>query len=294
MIRIIIILLLISSTAYGQIINGSAPYRVRDTSTPAPGWAGPLDTFTARAAYSLRQLKASATNAVIIRRSSDDAELSIGFVNHTFDTASFQSFVGGGSGYVKTWYDQTGNGNNLTNTTTSQQPQLVLSKYGLNPALYLQGSPRHLNVTNFMSGTTPSTMIFAGSVYQDPPAATIGHMVAGNTGADHYPYTDGTIYDAWGSSVRKTAGNPSTSLASLHIYCAISAASDWRNYVNNTSLHTTTSNTVQYGSIFSVGRTISGSYANGWMTELYVFDSALSTTDRNNIHASINAKYSVY
>ena len=47
----------------------------------------------ASAAYSVRQLKASATNCLRVRRDSDNAEQDIGFVNGELDTASLESFV---------------------------------------------------------------------------------------------------------------------------------------------------------------------------------------------------------
>ena len=82
----------------------------------------------AAAAYSLRKLDYTYTGAAIrVRRSSDNAEQNIGFVNNNLDTASLLAFCGAGSGFVTTWYDQSGNSNNLTQTTTSRQPRVILS-----------------------------------------------------------------------------------------------------------------------------------------------------------------------
>jgi hypothetical protein len=86
-----------------------------------------LDEFpNAAAAYSLRLLSSSYTgNCIEVRRSSDNALQNIGFVNGVLDTASLLSFVGAGDGFVRTWYDQSGNGRNLLQTNTSLQPQVV-------------------------------------------------------------------------------------------------------------------------------------------------------------------------
>lgn len=79
-------------------------------------------------AVSLRRISRAYTGAAVrVRRSSDNAEQDIGFKNFAFDTASFSSFVGGGSGYIVTFYDQSGNGNDFTQSTAASQYQLVLT-----------------------------------------------------------------------------------------------------------------------------------------------------------------------
>ncbi len=82
-----------------------------------------LDTYTGAAvAYSLRQLRTAYTGAAIrVRRSSDNAEQNIGFVNNVLDTASLLTFCGAGNGFVTTWYDQSGNANNATQSTAFNQ-----------------------------------------------------------------------------------------------------------------------------------------------------------------------------
>jgi hypothetical protein len=88
-----------------------------------------LDTYSsALEAYSLRLLRtAYAGNAIRVRRSSDNAEQNIGFVNGYLDTSSLLTFVGAGNGFITTWYDQSGNGRNVTQTTAGNQPRIVTS-----------------------------------------------------------------------------------------------------------------------------------------------------------------------
>jgi len=80
--------------------------------------------------YSLRQFTtAEETNAIRVRRSSDDTEQDIGFdANGDLDTTALLAFVGTGgtdNGAVTTFYDQSGNGNDATNATESEQPLVV-------------------------------------------------------------------------------------------------------------------------------------------------------------------------
>ena len=90
-----------------------------------------LDLISAvvAAAYSLRRLYASYTGAAIrVRRSSDGAQADIGFMaNGDLDTVALLAFVGNGSGFVTTWYDQSGNNCHATQTTAANQPRIVTS-----------------------------------------------------------------------------------------------------------------------------------------------------------------------
>jgi hypothetical protein len=87
-----------------------------------------LDTYSgAVGAYSLRKISASYTGyAVRVRRSSDNTSQDISFDGSgNLDTASLTSFVGANSGYVSIWYDQSGNGYDLTQTTSANQFRIV-------------------------------------------------------------------------------------------------------------------------------------------------------------------------
>jgi len=109
-----------------------------------------LDLYpSAAAAYSVRKLRAAYTGSAIrVRRSSDNAEQNIGFVNGNLDTTALTSFCSGTNGFVTTWYDQSGNGVNVTQTTANNQPQIVSG----GSVLLVNGKPAILSVNNL--GTT--------------------------------------------------------------------------------------------------------------------------------------------
>ena len=85
-----------------------------------------LDAYSgAAAAYSLRQLSNSYSgNAVKVRRASDDTELDIGFSSGELDTSALATHCGSSNGFVVTWYDQSGNSNNATQSTAANQPKI--------------------------------------------------------------------------------------------------------------------------------------------------------------------------
>ena len=88
-------------------------------------------------AFGLRELPGFGyTGALVrVRRSSDNTESdffqgsSPGDLNTTRGGGgtSLASWVGSNDGYVVTWYDQSGNGRNVTQTTTTEQPRIVSS-----------------------------------------------------------------------------------------------------------------------------------------------------------------------
>jgi len=112
---------------------------------------GLLDEFTgAAAAYSLRDLTFLRGNPVVrVRRSSDNAEQD--FTATQVSDGNLAAWVGAGNdGFVRTWYDQSGNGRDAQQATAASQPSIVSSGSvvtdGLKPALsfnsdFLKTSP---------------------------------------------------------------------------------------------------------------------------------------------------------
>lgn len=127
-------------------------------------FVGLLDTYSgAAAAYSLRRLRTAYTgDAIRVRRASDNTEQDIGFVNNELDTSTLTSFCSGTNGFVKTWYDQSGNGNDATQNTAVAQPQIVSSGSTItengNPTIDFDGSNYYLNI-NSMPSFIDVTMI---------------------------------------------------------------------------------------------------------------------------------------
>ena len=135
-----------------------------------------LDVYSgAAAAYSLRKLKSSYTGSAIrVRRSSDNTELNIGFDSDgNLDTYALSAFVGSVNGFVTTWYDQSGNGRDATQTTAGNQPQIVLNgvvnTFNNKPCVKFDGSndyiesPYWIGTSNemyFVTQTTDTGFLF--------------------------------------------------------------------------------------------------------------------------------------
>jgi hypothetical protein len=146
-----------------------------------------LDLYpNAAAAYSLRQLRTGVTNVVRVRRSSDNTEQD--FTATQVTNGTLTTFCGAGNGFVTTWYDQSGNGRNATQTTTANQPQIVSSGSLLTdnskPCLQFNGSSTSLDA-NALASVFSGTGVFlsAATVYKTLQASPAGVVTAWGFGS---------------------------------------------------------------------------------------------------------------
>jgi len=161
----------------------------------------PLEFLTAYpgagAAYSVRKLSSSYGGAAVrVRRSSDNTEQDIGFVGFDLDTTALTSFVGAGSGFITRWYDQSGNGRNMTQTTAGLQPTIVSSGTIIT---------RNGNVSIYFNSAFGIYLTSAYS-FSNGPLSTIGVVNAdGTTASDVFGLYHSTNFeigrhsnDKWG------------------------------------------------------------------------------------------------
>jgi hypothetical protein len=170
-----------------------------------------LDSYSgAGFAYSLRKLRAAYSgNCIRVRRSSDNTEQDIGFadlttdqkiIQQTLDTDALLSFVGSGNGFITIWYDQSGNGLNVEQSTASLQPQIVTS--GL--VNKLNGMPC-INYSN-----SANKILISSSNYSVPSATSFSAVIQNleTTSQYRYVYSIGTtaISSAYHALVVRAGG----------------------------------------------------------------------------------------
>ena len=141
-----------------------------------------LDNYTsAGIGLSLRRLSGSYSGSAIrVRRTNstnngDNLEANIGFdANGNLDTVALLAHCTGSNnfGYVTTWYDQSGNARNLTQTTSSLQPQIVSAgvvntQFGKPALKCFFGGTAH-----YLTGTLPITYSNVGIISVTKPAST--------------------------------------------------------------------------------------------------------------------------
>lgn len=202
---------------------------------------------------------------------------------------------------VATWPDASGESNNATQATAGNRPTLKTNIINGLPVVRFLGTATlgnndgHLNLPDFCSSFTAGEVLILAKRVEDPPVDQFnsGLWLFGTSGnSTHVPFTDGTIYDGWGTSVRKTVGNATPSLTSWFIYDIASASGEWTARVNNNILFTTATNTVGFSTAPVLGGYPPGAYyLQGDVAEMLVYDHALSAGERAALVAYINAKY---
>ena len=139
-----------------------------------------LDQYPgAAAAYSLRKLSSSTTNVVRVRRSSDNAEAD--FAATEVSNGTLEAWVGvGNNGLVTTWYDQSGNGRDLTQADNTKQPFIiqsgVLSTSNSLPAI------NHVNAQFLNSSIGLANTVFANTAFTTSLVMSSGKSSAGWVG----------------------------------------------------------------------------------------------------------------
>jgi hypothetical protein len=178
-----------------------------------------LDIYSgAAAAYSVFKLSSTATNSLRVRRSSDNAEQDIGFVDDTLDTASLLSFVGANDGFVTTYYDQSGNSSNFTQASAAIQPMIVnagvVVTSGGVPAVKFDGVNEYLSNTVDLFGEARLDQFF----------------LTDTDGDTAYIFPNSDVTSRYGMIAY--SGNTNTSTSSLYgspTYYSNSAAVDMTN-----------------------------------------------------------------
>ena len=101
--------------------------KVNGLTVPSGAVTPILDTYTGAAAgYSVRLLRTAYTGSCMrVREDGGNTETDIGFdSNGDLDTAAIASHCGFNNGFIRYWYDQSGNANDAGQATAGTQPQI--------------------------------------------------------------------------------------------------------------------------------------------------------------------------
>ncbi len=263
-----------------------------------------LDTYTgAIGAYSLRKLSNSYTGAAVeVRRSSDNTTQDIGFVGEALDITAMETFVGAGNGFVSTWYDQSGNGNDQAQSTNGEQPQIVSSgttiKQGGLPTLQFSNDRfSRSNIINVNADKTTFNVYYPTTINTAQPimdlSSTVGTGQSWNLGAE-------TALRCFGRTYVTTAGSINT-YSLLEMWqdgITIDDANQFKMYLNGTYIPRASGaagNVASGTSPFDIGYSVNGGkYFAGNQQEILIYPSALSDANREGIRDNINTYYTVY
>ena len=254
-------------------------------------------------AYGLRRLSRFWTGAAIrVMRTSDDAELDIGFIGEDLDVVTLLAFVGSGSGFVTTWYDQSGNGRNATQTTAGQQP--TYSATGLNgkPALRFDGLNNNLQAT-VPSLANQNNISFFGvtQILTRKYSVFLGSGgVAGTTGVRWGIFGQGNFTSdgiGWAGAGSELALGNGSLLPINTPYQAVytKTPTQWQILLNGSTISTvndTSFPTSTYS--LSIGAETESSYlANALASEIVIIGGILSTANRQLLEGYLAWKWGI-
>lgn len=201
----------------------------------------------------------------------------------------------GGTGNVTTWANTAATGGATNNVTTASPGVLIVGATATINGLTGKNVCR-FNVP--AAGLTPAGA-FSGQGASGELWAVLGVTLVGAAGcyarfgngaADFYPFADGSIYDSFGSNVRKSCGAPVTSITAFHVLRIKTAASAWTMWLNGVQQFTTATNTVSWSSTPAIGFNSSATFMKGDIAMLFA-GNALAAGTVANMQAYINSKY---
>lgn len=294
-------------------INDAGPGPASATFTNSTVAVAPLLNDVAVAAYhafSTRKVNPSpAYNGpcMDVRRSSDNAIATIAWdANGSLDQTALLAHTGGGSGFVSKWYDQSGNGRDVIQTTTTLQPRIVnagvVDTSNSRPAINFLG-------TTYLGRVAPSGLYNAdgaSSLIVETINAignniSVAESKAGSTNLSRWiPTWFSTGGINWTIAVENPAGTgvqliansvgPAPVDSALHQLSGVDSGTAVSGYLDsvahqNQQPYTLPRQGVYNGDVFGIGAWVTAAAAasfffTGKLCEVVTFDSVLPDTVR--------------
>ncbi|NCW67515.1 MAG: hypothetical protein EBV86_02940 [Marivivens sp.] len=225
--------------------------------------------------------------------------------SYMLDTVSLASFCSGTNGFVKTWYDQSGNANDATQTTAANQPKIYDSSTGVltengKPACDFDGVDDRFELDVSASGLNldvANTSSFHVAQYDNASTdRSMSLSLGGSSGAGRwYPmYMDnGNFEYGYGAvtQVSTETGNTNQNLSTMIAGSTLGQAQAWRNGVSKMTATLATSGTMD--DVVGIGVFRTSWYLDGTVQEVVIYNSDQSA-NRTNIEDNINTFYSIY
>jgi hypothetical protein len=252
------------------------------------------------AAYSLRRVTSSYSGFAIEVQSGSVSQ-SIGFDSFgNLDTASLLTFVGSGNGFIKTWYDQSGNNYHATQSVAASQPQIVsagtIITQSNRPTIQFDGSSDNLLIPlQLTTGFDIFKTIRYTNVGGYPIILSEAPGVAGGFAFSRDPNNKFGISRKNQSTVTFTStGSNNQVYVTNHYSTGVSAGNITVKFrLNGGSEETAAESGVISGSTSAIGMGNNFDYFAGTTHEILIYSSS-QASNRTYITNNINAYYNIY
>lgn len=197
----------------------------------------------------------------------------------------------GTDGSVSSWQDQSGNGNNATQSNSSNQPTLIANSLNGLPAIrFTASSNQWFSLPNVMNGAGAGEVFI---VVKAASATPSGVRSLWTFGADcFYPYPTGNIYDYFGSTSQNEVGHPASGVDQYSLYNVSAQSGQWTARIDGVTLLNSTSNSVSFNSSPMLGTDGSNPF-DGEIAEVIVYNMVLSDAQRATVGQYLQNKYNL-
>lgn len=202
-----------------------------------------------------------------------------------------------GNGYVSSWLDQSGSGNNLAQSTQSSEPLYVAGSANGQGAVRFAGSDDLLKTAGLVVTTTSQFTIYA---YAKPssvtPPQTLFWQGDGSSTGGYGAYFSGNsnLKTGWGSSSGEVASTNPATAGNWSLIESRYDSSTHKMWINGTlsgSVSKTNSNfTTGYFTLGNYGPTPTQGFI-GDVAEVLVYGRALSDAERASVQSYLKTKY---
>ena len=291
----------------GGLIGGLATARNTSSDPSVPGvWTLPeqrkaklantwptagaklLDTYGgASVAYSLRLLSTAYSGSLVtVRRASDDTTQ--GFTEAQIigsGAGSLADFCSGTNGFVRTWHDQSGNGNNATQATPANQPQIFTSASGSVELTNTKPCIKYTSNDKWLTfGTRLTNVISTFQVCKLDTVDGIKPLLGDTTTFDYHGGTSTWLDASLSAAEVRNGSNRINNVISTLQSTSKSTSQVLISMINTGSTEVST---------ISRDRTEAGRNWTGTFQELIIYNSSKSS-DASAINGTINLHYSIY
>jgi hypothetical protein len=276
-----------------------------NTNTYYDIWAefstGLLDTYSgAAAAYSMRRLSSTYTGACLkVERSSDGTTKDIGFDEAgNLDVLTLLEFVGTGDGRVHTWFDQSGNSQDTSQTVDGKQPLIVSSgsliQQNEKPAMRFDGSNDRFPFDN-SALDIGSLSSFTVGTFDDTTTDQVMLGLSGAVGNKRWysPYLSGGNFNYGYATSCCAVTTTADTNQNLHTSIAGSTLGGFQAFLNGSSVGTDTLSSGIDTSNEGIMNLQNAFYTEGTFQEVIVYSSDQSS-NRTGIETNINDYFNIY
>ncbi|MDI1248811.1 MAG: hypothetical protein PSV13_08110 [Lacunisphaera sp.] len=190
---------------------------------------------------------------------------------------------------VSLWADQSGLGNNLTQSQGGNQPIMVADALNGKPAVRFTNSS-YLRMPNVMSGATTGEVFVVLQLTAPVPGGQTRNLWSLGSGLNSYPNSSGAIIESFGSTTNYLTPPPLQDLTQRHVYNITAQAGEWISRINGRTYRAIASgNMVHFEATPLLG--YPGSSINGDIAELIIYDHALTDAERRAVTTYLNERH---